>query len=278
MIRTLLAALREDFLRARVALAVAAALALGAVLSLALKELLPSRPGIPPIAAIAATTLLILAAQTLAFVNFGSAARDTRPFAVLRAWLKVVLVSGVALIGMSLSGVAPESPRMPWIAWGYCAGFTGLLATLWTLLSQLTGHRILALQFVFAIAVLSNAALFWTRAPITAFSGEEQSWSAQLPDATLKLSPPMALAGAWHQEGGADGMREGARFDIIRAPLSYDIWIGSYHTPPYPAVLPRAGNADRPFHPGLLLALLVWSLPLLLLTEVLNAKRMRAIQ
>jgi len=275
LIRTLLAASHEDILRVRFAVALAATLALGAALSLAIKELLPSRPGIPPVAAIAATSLLLLAAQTLVLVNFGLVARNTRPFAVFLAWLKTVLLTGAALIGIYLSGVGSDSPRMPWIAWGYCAGFTGLLATFWALLSLAIGRRVLALQIVLVFAVLANSALFWTRSPITAFSSNESTWSAQLPDATLKLSPPLALAGAWHQEGGADGAREGSRFDIIRAPLSYDVWIGSYHTPPYPAVLPRSGDHERPFNPGLLLALLIWTIPLLMLTEVLNAKMNR---
>jgi len=274
LIRTLLLTLRDELLRTRFVAALSVSAIAGALLALGTKELIPSRPNSPHLAGIAATTVVLLLLQAFAFDNFGSAARSSRAFTGLAAWLKSVLIAGAALLGIFVTGAASESPRITLIVWAYCAGFIGLIGTLWALLSITTGQRILALQIVLVLAVLANTALFWSRGPITAFSSLQGHWSQQLPEATMKLSPPLALAGAWHQEGGQENTREGSRFDIIRAPLTYDVWIGSYQTVPYPEVLPRSPSG-APFNPGLLLALLIWSMPLLLLTEVLNARRLR---
>lgn len=272
MIRTLLPALRDELFRTSVAVALVTATVVGSLLALGLKELIPSRPSSPRLAGIAATTFIILAIQGLALLNFGKAASSARAYSCFSAWLKTVLLAGGALSGVFLTGILSDSPRIALITWAYCAGFTGLMGAFYGLLSLTTGRRGLALQVVLVVAVLANSALFWSRGPITAFSSLEGHWTQQLPDATMKLSPPLALAGAWHQEGGNESTREGSRFDIIRAPLAYDVWIGSYQTVPYPEVMPRSSTAGTPFHPGLLLALLIWSLPLLIFTEVLHAR------
>lgn len=276
MIRTLLITLRDELIRSRFGVALAAASITGAMLALSMKELIPARPNSPYLAGIAATTLILLFSQALAFTNFGTAARSSRAFAGFAAWLKTVLIAAAALLGVFVTGVTSESPRIALIVWAYSAGFIGLIGTVWALLAITTGQRVLALQIVLVLAVLTNTALFWSRGPITAFSSLDGHWSQQLPVATMKLSPPLALAGAWHQEGRQESTGEGSRFDIIRAPLTYDVWIGSYQTVPYPEVLPRSGASGAPFNPGVLLALLIWSLPLLLFTEILNARRLRA--
>lgn len=276
MIRIFLYALRDELLRTYFAATLAASMLAGVALALAMKELIPARPSSPHLAGIAATTVILLLLQALSFANFGTAARNPRPFAGFAGWLKTVLVAATALLGIYVTGVASDSPRITLIVWAYSAGFIGLIGTVWALLALTTGQRILALQVVLVLTILANTAVFWSRGPITAFSSLEGHWSQQLPEATMKLSPPLALAGAWHQEGGRESSREGSRFDIIRAPLTYDVWIGSYQTVPYPEVLPRGSTTGAPFNPGLLLALLVWSLPLLLLTEVLNARRLHA--
>jgi hypothetical protein len=89
----------------------------------------------------------------------------------------------------------------------------------------------------------------------------------------MKLSPPAALSAAWHQESATQhGSREDARFDLIRSPLTYDIWVGSYQAVPYPKIIPES-QPPEPFQPGLLLALLIWSLPLLVFAEALQHPR-----
>lgn len=256
--------MRDALLNPRYLLLLGGALITGFVCSIAARELIPMRPSSPPLAAIAVTTFLLLLHQaaTLSFLGAGTTASI--------AWLKSVLLCAVALAGVLVLGLA--SPRMLLIVWALCACYAGLLCAAWALLSLLTQRRTVALQCVLLLAVLANSALFWSRGPITAYSRSE-SLGAMLPDAVMKLSPPLALSGAFHQEAETQSSREGARFDIIRAPLTYDVWIGSYQAVPYPEVLPQKATLAQRFQPGMILSLGLWFLPVLLLCGWLQNKK-----
>jgi hypothetical protein len=122
---------------------------------------------------------------------------------------------------------------------------------------------------------LAVSALFWTRGPIELLGhGAENgsSSAAWLAAGVVAASPPLAVASVWHEE--SDAARKGAEsYDFVRAPLTYQVWIGSYRAVPYPQILPSAPDRQNGFRLGLLLPMLLAGLLLLLASDVTSRLR-----
>jgi hypothetical protein len=194
------------------------------------------------------------------------------------AWLGSVLACGAALMGLSVAGVHKESWRTFLVLWGLLAGQCAMLAGLYGWLAFLFRFEPrLPGQLVCVVLSLAVTALFWSREPIellgrgTASGSSSAAWLAA---SVVAASPPLAVASVWHQE--SDAARKGAAsFDIVRAPLSYQVWIGSYRPVPYPQILPGSQDQGKGFRFGLLLWMLFVGVLLLALSDV-AAKRFRA--
>lgn len=193
-------------------------------------------------------------------------------------WLAVSLLAAVAFGGFAICAGNAEPLGLSITLWALSAGMLAVFTALHGMLAKLT-HPKIARQALLLVLGLLMTTLFWTREPIqtltraAAVAGPSTA-SMILADSVMKLAPTVTLAGVWHQESGAaQSGREGNRFDLVRAPLSYEVWIGSYQILPYPRFWPgRDGGLEAPFNPGLILALLAWSIPLLILTDVLAAR------
>jgi hypothetical protein len=247
------------------ALALILAFGIGLCAAAFVTRIIPVRPEAPPLAAIAATTLLILLLQAAAFL-FLALEEDASSWPGTVAFLKTALLGAAAHLG-ALAASPQGSFRVLLIAWALSAAFAGVFCALHALISLCICRKRLALQAVLVLAIFLNSALFWTRAIII------DSGTQLIADVVMKLSPPVTLSSVWHQESViAPNAREDARFDLIRSPLTYETWVGSYHAVPYPKILPEAQRSE-PYQPGLLLVLFIWALPLLVFAEALLQPR-----
>ncbi|MCY3023954.1 MAG: hypothetical protein NTW87_33665, partial [Planctomycetota bacterium] len=207
------------------------------------------------------------------------ARRQGQPWQHVCAWLGTVLVCGAAFAGLGVAGTHGESPRTFVVLWALFAAQAAVLAAVHALLSLfLYFAPQLAEQVTLLMLGFAVTALFWSREPIQMLAHAappgQASSASRLAEGVLKLSPPLAVASVWHQESDAArwaGGRSRARFDLIRAPLTYELWIGSYQPLPYPAILPS--RASGAFVPGIVLAMLLWGLPLLVFGDILSALR-----
>jgi hypothetical protein len=264
-VRSFFATIRERLLQRHFIVSAIVFFALGAASAFAFKQWIPLRPEAPPLAAIAATTVLLLLIQaaTLAFLGLESAASQRWTAAL--AFIQSSLLTLLSYAGIALAGVVSSLSVLIPAAWVTVA-FAAILCALFGLFHLLLERKTLVLQIVLSLAVLLNSALFWSRAIIT------DSGVQGMADGVMKFSPPLALAAAWHQEGHSrHGAREDSRFDIIRSPLTYDIWVGSYQAVPYPPIYPESKDGE-PFQPGILMVLLLWGIPVLITAEVLRKK------
>jgi hypothetical protein len=151
-----------------------------------------------------------------------------------------------------------------------------LHAMLWVIFYD---ARQIAAQATWLMLTVAATALFWSREPIqmlTRSGAKDTAIATRAADGVMKLSPPLAVVATWYQASDAARQRGSSdnRFDLIRAQLSYEVWIGSYQALPYPEVTPASvpdPQGERPpsLNPGLILAMLAWGLPLLLLMDVL---------
>jgi hypothetical protein len=278
-IRALPAALREQFFNGGMLVAIAGAALVGWLLPQTLKTFLPA--GLPfPYTAIAASLLVNLALLAALLTLLSRATRD-EPWAHLAAWLGSLVLAAAAFAGLALAKTHGESAHTFFVLWLLFAAQAAIVAALCGLLRVMTGAPRFSLQATALFLGIAMTGLFWSREPITQLAREGQRSDSvaadRLASGVLKLSPPFAMASAWNQEcDAASDAKRGNRFDLIRAPLTYDVWIGSYQAMPYPEILPSR-NADdsgeygaREFKPGLVLALLLWGLPLIVFADVLR--------
>ena len=271
-------ALRQHLLRRRLLGLLLLSFAFGIALPYGLRLVLPAGPA-APYTAIAASFIIDLAGLAVLLCWLPLAAASRQPWAGAAAWLGGVLVCGAAWLGLASAGTHQESARTFFVLWGLFAGQGALVAAAYGVLALLCGRaRPLAAQLTLVGLSLAATALFWSREPIQLLSrgaaDQEASAAALLTGAVMKLNPPMAVASVWHQQSDAarmPGPASGSRFDLIRAPMTYEVWIGSYQAVPYPHVLPAA--QEDGFRFGLIATMLLWGLPLLCLTEVLAALR-----
>jgi len=246
------------------------AFAFGLALAYALGWLLPSAAASPPYAAIAASVVIDLAGLAFLLFRLPVTAGRTGAWTGAAAWLGSVLACGAALAGLSIAGVHKESWRTFVVLWGLTAGQCMLLAALYGWLAFLFRFEPrLPAQITCVVLSLAVAALFWSREPIELLgrgAAGGSSTAAWLAAAVVAASPPLAVASVWHEE--SDGARKGtASFDVVRAPLSYQVWIGSYRAVPYPRIVPGVTGPENSFRFGLLLPMLLAGMPLLILSD-----------
>ncbi|HYG73568.1 MAG TPA: hypothetical protein VEK08_00945 [Planctomycetota bacterium] len=274
-LRALPAAAAAFLLSRGVLLPLAFGFLLGLSLPPALRGIYPDKVTPVPYALVACTYVFLFAAITTILFWLGS--RHLTQWKHFCVWLASVLFIAAGLLGMRLSGGAGLPFLILFLLLGaqagvLCAGH----ALLDLIFDRFPGA---AMQSTVLLTGIAVTALLWSREPIHLLSQnpawQESRAADRLTYGVMKLSPPVALATAWHEAGATpDGrQREGSRFDLIRAPLSYEVWIGSYQAVPYPEILPvsetRAGGVHL-FRPNLILALLAWALPLLLFGDVLT--------
>jgi len=277
-IRALPTALREQVLRGCIGpLAVAASF--GWLLPYALRTFLPA--GNPfPFTAIAASLLIDLAGMAVLLTLLSRATND-EPWSLLSAWIGSVALVAAAMAGLALAHTHSESAHTFVVLWLLFAAQAALATGICGLLRVLTGAPRFSVQATALVVGVLVTALFWSREPITQLARDAQRRESVASDrlavGVLKLCPPFAMASAWNQEcDAATEARRGNRFDLIRAPLTYDVWIGSYQAMPYPEIMPSRQADDpsefgtREFKPGLILALLLWGLPLLVFADLLR--------
>lgn len=290
ILHSLLPALRQHLWCKGVALVLAVAFACGWSLGRALNGLLPSAASAPPYAAIAASVVLDLACLALLLIWLPRAAEKGSAWTNTAAWLGSTLAGLAALAGLSLSG-GGEPLRTFAVLGGLLAAQGAVLAAVYGWLAVLFRFEPRLAPLVAGVVLsLAATALFWSREPIQLLGHEAEdgaSSAAWLAEAVVAGSPPLAVASVWHQESaaarggaGAGGGAGAARFDIIRAPLTYEVWLGSYRAVPYPQILPGSGGGSggggeggggvgsEGFRFGLVAGLLLPGLLLLLLSDI----------
>jgi hypothetical protein len=200
------------------------------------------------------------------------------PWIISGAWLQSLLLCGAAFAGVAMAPVHHESWRTFFAMWALFAAHAAVITGIFGLLATLFFPSVRpARQCVLLCVGVMATALFWSRGLIemTAQSPSEADapHAAQMADAVVKLSPPVTVAEAWHQECDAarKQTQSGSRFDIIHGPLTYNVWLGSFQMVAYPDLYPARGGEG--FNPGLLLAMLAWALPVVALCEVLGKRR-----
>lgn len=206
-----------------------------------------------------------------------------RPWNALAAWLQSLLLCGAALGGVALAPTHHESVRTFLSIWALFAGHAAIVAAAYGMLSTLFFPAVRPARQCMLLGVgLMTTALFWSRGLIetTAQSSSDSDAlrAAAMADAVVKLSPPVTVAEAWHQECDASrrpSHGNDSRFDLVHGPLTYNVWLGSFQMVAYPDLFPppAIGDDSQHFNPGLLLAMLAWALPVLILCEVLAHKR-----
>jgi hypothetical protein len=250
-------------------LALAAAFAFGLAAARALGWLLPSSAASPPYAAIVASIVIDLVGLAALLIWLPAAAGRGKVSAGTAAWLGGALVCAAALAGLGLAGAQGESWRTFLVLWGLMAAQCAVLAALYGWLKVLCRFELRwAGQITWLLLSLAVTALFWSREPLERLGRGAEDGSATaawLAAGIVAASPPLAVASVWHQESTA-ARHGGASFDIVRAPLTYQVWIGSYRAVPYPQILP-AMRKDSP-HWGLVLGMLLPGLLLLALNDV----------
>ncbi len=249
--------------------------AAGVLLAKGLALFLPTRGPIPH-CAIAGSFVLDLAGLSLLLSLLFCAAKCSRAWPLLRAWLGTVFVMAPAYAGLALSSAHLESPHVFVVLFGLFAAQAAALSAVHGVLSVLLWWAPRATGPLTALALgLLVTALFWSRAPLQRMVNERGGASAT---ALMKVSPPLAVASVWQQECDAARAPEKnqARFDLIRGPLTYEVWMGSYMAIPYPAITPNFSGGERT--PGLIVQFLLVALPLLLVCDFLARRTTAAMQ
>jgi hypothetical protein len=271
---------REEFAAPRPLVFVAylaIAFALGAALSHAIHTLIPTRPNAPPLALIAASFVLVMASQALTAGFLGT--DELRPWHALLAGLKSALIAGAGTAGIFVSGAGSEPFFTALLIALLCVALAAAWCAAFSVLAALLGTPRRALQALLLLAAIANTGLFWSREVITSAATRESKLGNALPNAVMYGSPPLALASVWHQESAAARREQSdqSRFDLIRAPLTYDVWIGSYQAVPYAAITP-AFPRDGQRTLGLLGLIFFFALPTLWISEALRAREAGARQ
>jgi hypothetical protein len=246
------------------------ALVLGLALPPLIHPLLGRVVGVQPMHVMLASHALHLLAIGLVLMLLPSQAAR-RPWGNLGAWLTGILVFVITMLGLRLSlaisGGPAESLKTFLALAALFAAQAAVICAINALLTIWTGAN-LARQFSLLLAAVMCTALFWSKGPIEVTKG---AGNVILTNSVKKLSPPIAAAGVWHQH--SDAARSGAgeaKFDLILGHVTYGLWVGS-NAGPYPEFFPPQSGEDigKPYHPGLILATLLWGLPLLLLGDLM---------
>lgn len=250
-----------------------AAFACGLALACALGFLLPAAAATPlPCTAIAASFVVDLAGLGLLLMRLRAAASGGSAWPNLVAWLETLFACAAAFAGVAVAGTHGESARTFLVLWALFAAQTAVLAALHGVCLLMAGRAShWPAQLCLLCAGCAATALFWSREPIQRLGQTHARPAAALTAGVMAFSPPMAVATAWYRESDAARLAEqkpGSRFDLIRGPASYELWVGSYRAVPYPAVLPqRAAGSGLEW--GLLAGLLAGALPVLLAADAL---------
>jgi hypothetical protein len=279
-LRVAFQALRTLLFKRAVVVLCVAGFASGIILPNLLKSFFPQSATLVPHTALAASFFIDLAGLALLLSWLPSNERHDAAWLRTAALLGSCFVCGFAFLGLHLSGTHQESLKTFAVLWALfvaqAAVVAALHAMLWVIFYD---ARQIAAQATWLVLAAAASALFWSREPIQKFTrsgAKDSALATRSADGVMKLSPPLAVAATWYQASDAARQRGSSdnRFDLIRAHLTYEVWIGSYQALPYPEVTPSSlpdPQGERPpsFNPGLILAMFAWGLPLLLLMDVL---------
>ena len=278
--RGVLPALKNLLFKRGVVILCAAGFAAGLILPYLLKTFFPQPVALVPHTVLAASYFIDLAGLALLLSWLPSNERHDAPWLRTAAFIGSLLVGACAFLGMSIAGMHQESLQTFLTLWTLFAAQAAVVAALHSLLWLIFyDARQIAAQLTWLVLACAATALFWSREPVQMLtrSGEKDSALAtRSADGVMKLSPPLAVAATWYQQSDAarERGRSDSRFDLVRAHLTYEVWIGSYQALPYPEITPSwkpdpQGELPQSFTPGLILAMLAWGLPLLILADVL---------
>jgi hypothetical protein len=274
VIKTVLPALKNMLFRRSILVSCIIALAFGLTLPYGLSTVLPPAEPLMPFTVLASSFVIDLGALSFLLCCLPSSASEVIAWSRVGAFLASIFVCGFAFVGLALSGAHAESAQTFVTLWLVFAAQAAVLGAIHSLLRLVTNSNAIASQLTLLLAALVVTALFWSRESIQKLSHSERNEATvgmRLADGVMKLSPPPVIASAWYRESSAARAPHGSgdhRFDLVRAPLAYEIWIGSYQAIPYPAIFPSTSPGDG-FQPGIILAMLVWGLPLLIFCDVL---------
>ena len=203
----------------------------------------------------------------------------------LTAWGHAELLGTAAFAGMAVAPVHAE-PARTFVALAVLFTAQAALATaLHALLTTILFPReLIARQLLLLFMSALITTLFWTRGVIRGCEQSSQTDGAHraevVADGVMKLSPPTAVCAAWYVESNAGIHQTPGLFDLVHSPLTYGEWLGvTGKQVAYPDILPPAlrSNSLEYEHEntGLAAALLAWSLPLIVLCDILLRKRQR---
>lgn len=195
------------------------------------------------------------------------AARETE-WSALRVVLRCAALALAGCVGLRLSDAAvlgwSTAFALGLLTAAQCAAIAGGGA----LLDILFGARAAAGRVLLALLVaLAATGLFWTKHVLEAAYERDPGLGRMAAQATLSLGPSTGLAAVWNESE--------VRFDLVRRPLTYDLWLGNDLSWNYPMVEPErqmpAGSLDAPkvLNPGLTLGLAAWGLCLAMLADLL---------
>jgi hypothetical protein len=220
-----------------------------------------------PAALVAASFIVNLALLCIALALLPDGS-DKRRWMHIRGIGRSAWLSVGAYLGLWLYGVWAEGPRVFVALAAITIAQTSALAAVNAIVETGGGSGRLARTSCGVLLALSAAAFLWTRPPILNAGSPEASsrWTS----AVMWTSPPAGVAAAWYSESDAalDPQTSARRFDLVRAPMNYMVWIGSYEAVAYPEILPR-GLARG----GLAAWLLCFALPVLLACDGMKLRR-----
>lgn len=188
---------------------------------------------------------------------------------VLRVVLRCAALALAGCVGLRLSDATvlgwSTALALGLLTAAQCAAIAGCGA----LLDILFGARAAAGRALLALLVaLAATGLFWTKHVLEVAYERDPGLGRMATQATLSFGPSTGLAAVWNESE--------VRFDLVRRPLTYDLWLGNDLSWNYPMVGPErqlpAGSVDVPkvLNPGLALGLAAWGLCLTVLADLLG--------
>ena len=274
-IRGFLRAGWHEFVARRFAGQMLGAFVFGVLVTLGLSLLLPASAPLQPYSALAASFAINLTGLGILLAWLPVDNDHVRPFRFVLAWMACTLLGAAAYAGIALVS-RTESAHTFLVLWMLLAAQAAAFSGIYGLFARLFHpFRYAAKQILFLILAALATGLFWIKTPIQNVSSDPaaaRNLSAIMAEGTLNLSPSAAVGSVWYRESDA-AREESRRFDLIRAPLTYDFFIGSSGlTIAYPDILP--GKSEKKgATAGLILTLLLWGVPLAMLSDIFCMKK-----
>lgn len=267
-LQSFLRAQRRALLSGKFLAGLISAAVLGGLLCAGLIQILPPMP--QPIPVFVASFVIDMFGLGALLVLLPLAEDASNEWRITSAWLSSILLAASTYAGVGIVWRNESVYTYFVLLMLFAAQAAALCAVYGLLLTLLRPARYLAKQTLGMLLGLLVTALLWSQGPIQAATvttaSSTKNLAAILAEGTLALSPPAAVGSAWYRESDA-ARDENKRFDLIRCPVTYDLWIGSAGiTVAYPDVMPGK-SASKGITYGLIVTMLIWGLPLMLLSD-----------